>query len=393
MPPLHSGQNTVLQSDARFKVLSAGRRWGKSRLGAAYCIANALQDKRAWWISPSYPMSQIGWREIKNLARQIPGYQVRESDRMVTFGRNGYAQVKSSDNPDSLRGEGLDFVVLDECAFMKEETWAEALRPALSDRKGSALFISTPKGRNFFWRQWMQGQDPENTEWRSWKFPTASNPYIDPVEIAAAQKSLAERIFQQEYLGEFVDLTGGVFRMVMEAATAQEQLKAQEGRQYIAGVDVATEIDFTVASVIDITTNEMIYMDRFNRVDYETLEDRLHALYSRYNLTTMVVEINSIGQSVVEKLVKKGMNIIPFLTTNATKQAAIQDLQSAFEHSLIKILPDPILIGELQAFEGRRSTSGSYQYSAPEGMHDDCVMSLAIAWQSIGRGTTVLFGA
>jgi phage terminase large subunit-like protein len=386
-PKLHDGQLEIAEDNSRFRVLAAGRRWGKSRLGSAVCVAEALKGGRAWWVAPSYPVANVGWRMIKQLSLNIPGVEIRLVDRAVLFPGGGEAKVRSADNPDSLRGEGLDLVVLDECAFMKHEAWIEALRPSLSDRQGRAMFISTPKGRGWFWRLWQRGQDDQGYEWKSWQLPTSANPYIPAEEIQAARRSLPERVFLQEYEAQFLDDAGGVFRHVVDAAVMNEINTARESRQYVAGVDIATKVDFTVASVFDVESREMVYMDRFNRIDFDVLEDRLEALYRRFKLNSMTIEQNSIGQPVIEALVGRDLTIIPFTTTNATKQAAIQSLQAAFEHSTIKILNDPVLVGELQAFEGERMPSGAWKYSAPDGMHDDCVMSLAIAWHGLEGGT------
>ena len=379
----HPGQAAVHDHPARWKVLAAGRRWGKTRLGVHECLDYASQGKRAWWVAPNYKMSEVGWRPLRRMGAKI-GAEVRKVDRQIVLPNGGEVTVRSADNPDTLRGEGLDFVVLDECAFVPEAAWNEALRPSLSDRQGRAMFISTPKGQNWFYRAWVKGQEG-GEEWQSWKLPTADNPYIEPAEIEAARRNLPERIFNQEYLAIFLDDAGGVFRRVMEAATAEKLDAPQEGRQYIAGVDVATMVDFTVVSVFDVESREQVYLDRFNRVDYDTLEDRLHAIYKRFNLSSMTVEINSIGRSVVEALIARGMTIIPFQTTNATKQAAIQSLQSAFEHGDIRILNDPVQIGELQAFEGRQTPNGAWRYEAPEGMHDDRVMAMALAWNGLSN--------
>ena len=384
-PSLHPKQREVANHPARFRVCAAGRRFGKSRLGSALCVAEGLKHGRAWWVAPSYPMAAVGWRMIKRLSSKIPKTEVRLADHMILYPGGGEVRVRSADNPDSLRGEGLDLVVFDECAFMREETWIEVLRPALSDRNGKAFFVSTPKGRGWFWNLWMHGND-DNLEWHSWQLSTSDNPYIQSKEIEAAKGILPERVFRQEYMAEFIDDAGGIFRRVMEAAAAKELDAAQEGRQYIAGVDVATMVDFTVVSVLDVADKEMVYQDRFNRVDYNVLEDRLEAIYRRFNLDAMTIEANSIGQPVIDALNQRGLSIIPFTTTGTTKQAAIQTLQAAFEHSQIKILPDPVLIGELQAFEGERAPSGSWKYGAPSGLHDDCVMALAIAWQGIAGG-------
>lgn len=385
----HAGQLEVHNSEARFKVLSAGRRWGKTRLGVNECLDAASKGGRAWWVSPSYKTSEVGWRPLRQIARKIPNAEVRLVDRMVTLPGGGFVAVRSADNPDSLRGEGLDFVVMDECAFMQREAWTEAIRPALSDRLGKALFISTPKGRNWFWENYQRGINGEQG-WQSWTYPTSTNPFIDKGEIEAAKRDLPEIIFRQEYLAEFVDDQGGVFRRVQEAATLEAQ-EPQEGRQYVAGVDVAASVDFTVVTVLDAESKEMVYLDRFNRVDYPVLIDRLDSVYKRYNLTSMVVESNSIGRPVIDELVTRGLNIVPFTTTSATKQAIIQSLQSAFENGQIQVLNDPVLIGELLSFESKRNASGSFSYSAPSGMHDDCVMSLAIAWHGLSGSQVILW--
>ena len=385
----HPGQLEVHNSQARFKVLSAGRRWGKTRLGVNECLDAAAQGGRAWWVSPSYKTSEVGWRPLRQIARKIPNAEIRLVDRMVTLPNGGFVAVRSADNPDSLRGEGLDFVVMDECAFMQKEAWTEAIRPALSDRQGKALFISTPKGRNWFWENYMRGVNGEEG-WQSWTFPTSSNPYIEPAEIEAAKRDLPEMIFRQEYLAEFIDDSGGVFRRVQEAAVLEPK-EYEQGRQYVAGVDVAASVDFTVVTVLDAETKEMVYLDRFNRVDYPVLIDRLEAVYKRYHLTSMVVESNSIGRPVIDELVSRGLNIVPFTTTSATKQAIIQNLQAAFENGQILVLNDQILVGELLSFESKRNASGGFSYSAPDGMHDDCVLSLAIAWHGATSAGVILW--
>jgi predicted phage terminase large subunit-like protein len=203
----------VWDGDTRFAVLAAGRRFGKSRLGALRCVYGALQGRRSWWIWPTYANGSIGWRMLKQLALQIPGAEVREVERMVTLPTGGWAQIKSADKPDSLRGEGLDDAIVDEAAHIRKfnEVWEQALRPALSDRQGRALFISTPKGHNDFHELYKRGESGSD-EWASFRFPTRANPFINKDEIAAAKADLPALVFRQEYLAEFVQLAGALFR-------------------------------------------------------------------------------------------------------------------------------------------------------------------------------------
>jgi len=380
----HPAQREIHESTARFRVVDAGRRFGKTRLGVWECLEVALGGGRAWWIAPSFPIARVGWRPLRRIGAKIPGAEVRLAELNIILPNGGEVSVKSADNPDSLRGEGLDLAVFDEHAFTKPEAWSEAVRPALSDKLGRALFISTPRGRNHFWELYQRGVRQEYG-YQSFYYPTSANPHIAASEIEAARHELPEIIFRQEYLAEFIDDSGGVFRRVQEAATLMPLEIPQEGRQYICGVDVAASIDYTVVTILDVSSKEMVYMDRFNRVDYNVLIDRLDALYKRWNITTMKIESNSIGQPVIDNLVGRGIMVIPFMTTQATKQMIIQNLQAAFENGEIKILNNPVLLSELLSFESSRNASGSFSYAAPPGMKDDCVMSLAIAWDCIAN--------
>ena len=380
----HKAQREIHDSTARFRVVDAGRRFGKTRLGVWECLEVALHGGRAWWVAPSFPIAQVGWRPLRRIGRNIPGTDVRLAEMSVMIANGGEVRIRSADNPDSLRGEGLDFVVCDEFAFMKPEAWSEALRPALSDKLGRALFIGTPRGRNHMWELYQRGVRGDDG-YQSFSYPTASNPYIQASEIEAARQELPELIFRQEYLAEFIDDSGGVFRRIQEAARLLPLDAPIQDHQYVAGVDVASSVDYTVVSILDASTHDMVHMDRFNRVDYNVLIDRLDAIHKRWNCTAMKIEANSIGQPVIDQLYSRGLSIIPFMTTNATKQVIIQNLQAAFEHDELAIINDPILVNELLSFESKRNPSGSFSYSAPDGLHDDAVMSLAIAWDCIAN--------
>ena len=140
----HEGQKKVHGHPARFRVLAAGRRFGKTRLSVMECMQAAFDGGRAWFVAPSYKMGAVGWRPISRISASIPGAEVRHTERLVTMPNGGTVQVRSADEPDSLRGEGLDYVCIDEAAFLSERAWTEAIRPSLSDRGGGCLFISTP---------------------------------------------------------------------------------------------------------------------------------------------------------------------------------------------------------------------------------------------------------
>jgi phage terminase large subunit-like protein len=286
-------------------------------------------------------------------------------------------------------------VIVNEAAKVPhlEYSWNAVIRLTLMDLLGGAMFGSTPRGLNYFWQLYRKGEDPQETEWSSFKKTTYDNPFIATSEIESVKREDPEIIFRQEVLAEFIDDSGGVFRRVQEAAHVTQLDKPLPRHQYLAGVDIASAVDYTVVTVLDAASKEVVYIDRFNRVDYNVLIDRLTAVYKRFKLDAMKIESNSIGQPVIDQIRSRGLNIIPFMTTSATKQTIIQNLQAAFEHGEIGIPDNQVLIGELLSFEARRNASGSFSYSAPEGMHDDMVMSLAIAWDMVHSRGVILFGA
>lgn len=384
MPPLHPTQREVLKSDARFKVLACGRRWGKTRLAVALCFAEALRGGRAWWVAPSYKMARVGWRLMKRLVRQFPlSVRRREDDHVIDFPTGGEIVVQSADDPDSLRGEGLDFVVLDECAYIKEETWTQVLRPALSDRAGRAIFISTPHGKNWFWRLFLQAD--KNPSFAAWRFPTSSNPFIQQEEIEEARNSMPEMAFRQEYLAEFLDDGGGVFRNVSAAIDVGRSQNEPPRHQtaYVAGVDLARLVDYTVVVVFD-QDGRQVYFDRFHRVSWERQRQILYDVHRRYNQCPMVVDATGVGDPIYQDLVQMGVVVKPVRFTSVVKEQLVENLALLIERGAIRLMDVPQQTEELLSFQYEMKPGGRIRLQAPQGLHDDCVMALALAASALG---------
>lgn len=377
-PPLHKTQETIASSPARFRVLAAGRRWGKSRLGSALCVAEGLKGGRAWWVAPSYKLAAVGWRMIRRLATPIPGVEIRKVDRMAVFPGGGEVQVRSADDPDSLRGEGLDLAVMDECAFMAEAAWTEALRPALSDREGKAMFISTPKRRNWFFRLYSAGLD--GGTWQSWQLPTADNPYISTDEISSARDNLPEDIFRQEYLAEFLEGEGAVFRNITACMNAQPTTPADhEGHNIVLGVDWGKQQDFTAISCGCVDCHVEVDKDRFNQIDYAFQRERLQVLHDKWQPSQILAEQNAMGDPIIEELHRAGLPVIAFQTTASSKPPLIENLALALERAEWQFINDSVWSSELEAYERKvNATTGRSTYSAPEGLHDDTVIARAL---------------
>jgi hypothetical protein len=209
---LHAGQEEVYGSPARFRVVACGRRWGKTTLAHGEVIVYGATNPGSviWWVAPTYQQSMIAFRML--LATLPPSLrEVNRSDKVITLWNGTRISIKSGDRFDHLRGEGVDFLVLDEAAFLREEAWHAALRPTLSDKLGSALLIGTFDGENWFYDAYEMGQSPEHPEWASWRKPTVDNPHIAPSEVEAARRTLPKAVFEQEYLANPLSYVGAVF--------------------------------------------------------------------------------------------------------------------------------------------------------------------------------------
>lgn len=383
LPEPHAGQQQVIREAQRFNVLACGRRFGKTTLGIDRCVAPEVLRYPVGWFSPTYKMLLEVWREA---SRRLAPVTTRSnsSDHRIENMVGGVLEFWSLENPDSARGRKYRRIIVDEAAMVPTlmDAWQYVLRSTLVDYSGDAWFLSTPKGRNGFWQMWQWGQDPADPEWRSWQMPSSANPLLKSSELDAMRQTMPERVYSQEIEALFLEDAGGVFRRIADAATAQLQERAQEGHDYAVGVDWGRSGDYTVIAVLDITTNELVHLDRFTQINYNVQLGRLRAVCDRFHPITIIAEANSMGGPLTESLQRMNLPVRPFTTTNATKGAIIDALALAFEQGSLRIISDPVLVAELQAYEMDKLPSGLYRYSAPEGMHDDCVISLALAWQA-----------
>lgn len=323
---------------------------------------------------------------MKANARNITRLQLSETERRMDFPSGGMIAIRSTHYPDLLRGEGLDFAVLDEAAFMEPTVWPQIVRPMLLERKGRALFLSTPFGRNWFWELFQLGAYSDEAQWATFHFSASDNPLIDPLELAEIRRTTPDRIFREEYLAHFLDDAGQVFRGIREAATAPRDAHPQPGARYIAGVDWGRDHDYTCIAIFHAESGQMVALDRFNQIGWAFQRGRLKALCERWRPAVVWAEENSIGAVNIEALRAEGLPVRPFQTTARSKPALIEGLALAIERREIALLPDETLLRELAAYALERLPGGGYRYTAPFGLHDDTVMATALAWHGVRYG-------
>jgi hypothetical protein len=385
----HPGQEAILRSKTRFRVVACGRRFGKTETGKLMILEMALRGGECWWLSPTYKMAGQVWRDLRRACRHLPKLHVSEVDRRLETASGGAITIRSAHAPDYLRGAGLHFAVLDEAAFMPPELWPEVVRPMLLDKGGGALFLSTPYGRNWFYDLYRLGRDRAQPDWRAFQFSSYDNPLLNPAEIDAIRRVTPERIFRAEYLAEFLDESGEVFRGLRDAATAPRHAVPQPGRVYVAGIDWGRSHDYTAIALIDVEAGCMVALDRFHHIGWELQRGRLKALCELWGPRAIWAEENSIGAVNIEALQAEGLPVRPFKMTSASKGPLIEALALAIERRQLALLPDEALLGELAAYAMQRLPGGAFRYSAPAGQHDDTVIALALAWHGARHGGAV----
>ena len=178
-------QKEVFQDKSRFKVIAAGRRCGKSRLAATTLLIEGLRcpaGSAVLYVAPTNGQArQIIWHVLMEIGREvISNSHINNMD--ITLVNGAMIYVRGADRPDTLRGVSLTYAVLDEVADIKQEAWEQVIRASLSDKKGRAIFIGTPKGRNWFYDLFKLGETGEDEDWKSWHFTTKDNPLMDPKE-------------------------------------------------------------------------------------------------------------------------------------------------------------------------------------------------------------------
>lgn len=398
-------QQQVFKSDKRFKVVAAGRRCGKSRLSAVTLLIEALncpEGSHVMYVAPTLGQARtIIWDLLHELGRSvIKSSHVNNLEITLINGKK--ILVRGADNPDSLRGVSLTYLVLDECAFIKEDVWQKILRAALSDKKGRALFISTPSGRNWFYDvfklgQLEEGEEGYDSEWKSWHFTTQDNETIDPKEIEAAKRTLSSFAFKQEYLSSFDNAGSDVFK--------EEWLKYEKEPQYgsyVIAIDLAgfeqvaknagsskKKLDESSIAIVKIEDDGNWWVKDIvhGRWDIRETASRILMAIREHQPVAVGIERGALRNAVqpyLEDLMRK-TNVYSHITdlTHGNKKKTdrvVWSLQGRFEHGRIKLNKDK----DWEEFVDQ------YLMFPTAGVHDDLIDSLSyvdqLAISTYGNG-------
>lgn len=384
---LHPAQCRVATEARRFNVLSMGRRFGKTLFGLNRAKQMLRRGQPVGWFAPTYKLMLEVWLDARRQMRDEIA-SANKTEMRLELHNGAVLDMWTLDNPDAGRGRKYARVIIDEAAMVKNlmSAWQASIRPTLTDLKGDAWFLSTPKGRNAFWHLYQLGLDSTQLDWMAWQMPTAANPYLDADEIEAAREMLPELTFEQEYLAVFLESEGAVFRNIAACMHAPETTPDEhKGHTIVAGVDWAKQRDFTAFSLGCLNCRCEVARDRFNQIDYVFQRARLQSMCEVWHPTAILTETNSIGTPIFEELERAGLPVVAFETTASSKPPLIENFGLTLERTQWQFQADPTWTAELEGYERKVSpVTGRSSYSAPEDGHDDTVMARALmVWQAM----------
>ena len=409
-------QQTIHDCLSKFRTAIIGRQSGKSEVASIEASFEVMfkVGSVGWVVAPTYEQASIVFERVASLVKiadkLIPGKRklsVSNRNLRITVehynddgtyrGRTRF-QGKSADNEDNLRGASLNYLIIDEAAMVDANVWNAALAPTLTTTDGWVLIITTPKGYNWVYDFYEMGLEediaPTDKRYASWQIPTwDANPSVPEAFFLQQKKILPERIYMQEFGAEFLSDSGGVFQNLYECPRIPKISSNDFGitmarysprYNYVIGADFARLDDFSVFTVVNVDTKEVVAVERINSVSWETQLARLKELYLRYPNSFIAADSNGVGDVLAEQMASLN---IPFeglaWRSNPIKESCINKLSLAIEHKRIILPDDDEYLTEFANFVYSKTPTGLLKMSAAGRGKDDRVASLAMAWHFV----------
>ena len=364
LPEPHENQDLIINCTTRFRVVMCGRRFGKSELSQIEIVMAAIKGESVAYITPTYKLAKVFFEK---LIQAIP-YANNKSNLIINFPNGGSVEFFTGERLDNLRGRKFHLIVIDEASFIPdlEQGWLNSIRPTLTDYKGRALFLSTPKGKNFFYSLFLKNGDED---WQGFKFTTYDNPFIDPIEIEDAKRQLPTAVFEQEYLANPMENAANPFgsQFINQCVKPMNNNKPS-----FYGIDLAKSLDYTVIIGLD-QNGSVCYFNRFQK-DWKTTKE---VILSIDRTKPVLIDSTGVGDAITEDLQRNFEQMEGFKYTAQTKQQLMELLAQSIHQNAITF-PEGRIKDELDIFEYQFTSTG-VRYNAPAGFHDDCVNALALA--------------
>jgi hypothetical protein len=342
------------------------------------------------WVSPVFDLGNVAWAEWHEM---IPSslFKSNKTERTIEILDNGIIFFRSADNPDSLISRGLDDVVIDEAARVSSDAVERALMPALADRGGKALAITTPLGRrNWSYRWFQRGLDPAKKRYGCLQGPSTQNPNPriqewvlenTPPEMGG-EGNIPYDIFRQEILAEFLEDQAAVFKNIRGCIDPDLELGPwNETQPNVVGVDFAKHQDYTVLSGFKEIggMSTLVSHARWTRLAWPLQLQMIKEVDDVLDDVIWYIDATGVGDKLFDDMVEMGLTVAPVRFTQDRKQKLIQRSSTGIEQDLVRYPDVPVLISEMEQFAYEILPSGSFRYGPPdETMHDDCVISFCL---------------
>jgi phage FluMu gp28-like protein len=379
-PWLAPYQKAALFRDERYCIVEGSTKSGKTAPCLIWLAEQAMAGKEGWnywWVAPVYSQAEIAYRRMKRgLPREL--YHSNDSDKWIELANGTRIWFKTAEKPDNLYGEDVYAAVIDEASRCREEAW-EAIRSTITATRGPVRIIGNVKGRkNWAYRMARKAEAGESGMHyaRVTAYDAVKAGILDHDEIEAARRELPDAVFRELYLAEASDDEGNPFGI---KAIRECIAPLSEADPKAWGWDLAKSVDWTAGIALD-RKRRTCRFHRFQKPWQETIETIRHETAA----TPALVDSTGVGDPIVESLQRaQGRNFEGFKFSSPSKQQLMEGLALAIQRQEVRF-PDGVIVSELEAFEYVYTRTG-VRYSAPEGMHDDCVMALALAVQKMGR--------
>ena len=384
--------------DAKYVTIAAGRRSGKTYEAFIWLIHELLMKgaKNALWVDTVHGNID---KYVDRYAREIlgeawPHCNWNFQKKVLRLPNETYIDFGSAQKPENLEGFEYDRIVINEGGIVlkKPQLWDNSIQPMSKGDHNKTRVIGTPKGKNRFHELFQLGQS-DDPKYASFRFSAYESPYWDDNELNAFKPKIPAEVWRQEYMAEFLDGAGSVFRNIEDCIVDRRTDKAENGKQYVMGVDLAKHQDFTVITVAEKDTNHVVFMDRFNQIDWGFQKKRIIRTWQAFNKPRIVLDSTGVGDAIYDDLRAAGVNVESFKFTSTSKKELVQNLSVAIENKDITFLNDLVLVSELEVYTYEVTRMGNISYNAPEGLHDDAVMSLGLVNHGLRSGTDFFFVA
>lgn len=381
----HAGQREFLLNPAKTKVLACGRRWGKTEVCAIEIVAALRQDfpTQHLILAPTQDQSALlfdrvlTWLErleMRHIVRRTPHPRVHVGPHTI--------RARSGHVGRSLRGQEATHLVIDEAAYLPEALITEVALPMLATTNGRCTMISTPNGRNHFWRFFRFGQEGTHGVW-SRAAPSSESSYVSDSFLAVQRELISDRAYRVEYNAEFLDGTGCVFRSDLVEACLVPRWEHEPRGAVRIGVDWGRYQHATAVAVV-VGSREQAALVELHATGDAPWSEQVRwvaEIVSRFPGSIVTCDATGIGDPLVEALQSavRQATVRPFVFTAASKPSLIDQLVWLIDNGRLRMTPFPDLLREMQHFQMTLSDSGHMRLAAGPGFHDDRICALALA--------------